>query len=158
MKSYSVLSIAFLALAPCVVLAQENSAPAAAEVKLTEPEAAFQKAMEKVAFTGKWMPVDGNVVGEARDDSYAVQGVEKQSDGRWKIRAMMKYGGKEVEIPIPTRVEWAGDTAVLVVEKLAMPGSKEKYSARVLVHNGTYAGTWSSETQGGLLAGVLEKR
>jgi hypothetical protein len=51
-------------------------------------------------------------------------------------------------------VKWAGDTAVIIVDKLQYPGGGT-YSARVLFYEHTYAGTWSGGDHGGLMSGVI---
>jgi hypothetical protein len=145
-------------LALFLTLANVALADTPAPAKLTEQESKFQTAMANVVFEGRWFPHENGALGESKDDSYSILGIEKQPDGRWKVRAKMKYGSKEFEVPVPVKVEWAGDTPVLVVENLLMPGGQVKYSARVLVHDGAYAGTWSGGGQAGLLAGLVVKK
>jgi hypothetical protein len=53
-------------------------------------------------------------------------------------------------------VLWAGDTAVISLTDLAIPGVGT-YTARVLVHGDTYAGTWSGGEHAGLLNGVIQR-
>ena len=65
------------------------------------------------------------------------------------------YGGTELVVPVPVQVKWAGDTAVLAVDKFAMPGGSNSYSARILFYNNTYAGNWSGDDSGGMLYGVI---
>jgi len=54
-------------------------------------------------------------------------------------------------------VKWAGDTPVIVLDKVGIPGAAS-YSARVLIYEKTYAGTWSGGDHGGLLNGVITNR
>jgi len=51
-------------------------------------------------------------------------------------------------------VQWAGDTPVIIVDKMTVPGGGT-YSARVLIHEHTYAGTWSGGNKVGLLSGMI---
>lgn len=53
------------------------------------------------------------------------------------------------------QVKWAGDTPVITLDDVGMPGDKSAYSARVLVYDKTYAGTWSGGGHAGLLNGVI---
>jgi hypothetical protein len=52
------------------------------------------------------------------------------------------------------KIKWAGDTAVLGVDKLPVPGGGV-YTARVLFYDNIYSGTWSGGNYGGLLRGVI---
>lgn len=52
------------------------------------------------------------------------------------------------------QVKWAGDTPVLIVDKVPIPGGGV-YSARVLIYDRTYAGTWSGGNYGGLIYGTI---
>jgi hypothetical protein len=54
-------------------------------------------------------------------------------------------------------VKWAGDTAVIILDQIALPGGGV-YSARVMVYGNTYAGTWSGGDHGGLLNGVITQK
>jgi hypothetical protein len=54
-------------------------------------------------------------------------------------------------------VKWAGDTAVITLDKVTIPGLGT-YSARVLVFEGTYSGTWSAGDHGGMLHGIIRKK
>ena len=53
-------------------------------------------------------------------------------------------------------VRWAGDTPVISVTNFGIPliGT---YSARVVIYQGQYAGTWSGKTHGGHLFGKIVK-
>lgn len=55
---------------------------------------------------------------------------------------------------MPVQVKWAGDTPVLIVDNLAVPGGAT-YSARVMFYGKTYSGSWTGGTHGGLLHGVV---
>jgi len=52
------------------------------------------------------------------------------------------------------QVKWAGDTPVITLDNVGIPGGNS-YSARVLIYNKTYAGTWSGGDHAGLLNGVI---
>jgi len=72
----------------------------------------------------------------------------------WLITARIQYGKNDFVAPVPVVVKWAGDTPVIVLDKVGVAGSGE-FSARVLVYDKTYAGTWSGGDHGGLLNGVI---
>lgn len=161
MKFTQISLLCLLFSQPNQLLAQNAAAPAAAtkaSVKLTAEEQKFQESMAGVRLSGRWFPIQDGSLGESKEDTYSIVGVEKQPDGRWTVRAKLKYGEKEFEVPIPVKVEWAGDTPVLIVNNLAMPGGGVKYNARVLIHDGAYAGTWSGGGKAGLLSGLVVKK
>ena len=50
--------------------------------------------------------------------------------------------------------------ALVIVDHMVLPGpgyGRTAYSARVLIHEKTYAGTWSGGDHGGLMNGVITK-
>ena len=55
--------------------------------------------------------------------------------------------------PIP--VKWAGDTAVITVTNMGIPGMGT-YSARVMIYDGQYAGMWTGTNHGGQMWGKIE--
>jgi hypothetical protein len=59
-----------------------------------------------------------------------------------------------MDLPIPAKVQWAEDTPVLILDKVNLGGPRT-YSARVLVYDNAYAGTWSAVDHGGLVMGVI---
>ena len=136
--------------------AEDAKSPAA-----TDLQAKFKETMTAATMAGRWCPLKDGVLGEEKEDRYDIVSVEKGTGDDWIINARMKRGEREFVAPIPVQVKWAGDTAVIVVDELRMPGPSgyggTTYSARVLVHGNTYAGTWSGGNHAGLLKGVITK-
>ena len=93
-------------------------------------------------------------LGETQEDRYVIKSVTKLAGDVWLINARVQYGQVDFVAPIPVKVKWAGDTPVIVVDNVGVPGGR-KYSARVVVFNNTYAGTWSGGERRGLLNGVI---
>ncbi len=157
MKSNLFALAALVALFVSPILHAEDAAVPSQD----ELESRFKAAMTAVTMSGRWSPVKDGVMGAEKEDKYSIVSVEKVSGSSWVINARMKHGGQEAVIPIPVQVKWAGDTAMIIVDKLKLPGGNayegSAYSARVLVHNGTYAGTWSGGDHGGLLNGIITK-
>lgn len=118
-------------------------------------EKQFERAMTKATFAGRWCSVKDGKMGEERSEKYTIQSARKVGGDVWLIQARIQYGSKDVAVPIPVNVLWAGDTAVISINKLAIP-NVGTYSARVLVHDNTYAGTWSGGDHGGLLNGLIQ--
>lgn len=140
-------------------LAQENKktdAPAdlAPKPQLNDLEAKFKATMTKCIMSGRWCSVKDGVMGEEREDKYTIQNVGKVSGDDWVITTRIQYGKRDVIAPIPIKVKWAGDTAVIIVDKVPVPGGGV-YSARVMVYENTYSGSWTGGDHGGLLNGVI---
>ena len=60
----------------------------------------------------------------------------------------------DLTVPVPVQVKWAGKTPVITVDKVSIPGLGT-FSARVLLDNDRYAGTWSHDEKGGHLFGEI---
>jgi hypothetical protein len=57
-------------------------------------------------------------------------------------------------MPVPVQMKFSGDTAVLTVENLGIPGGGT-YTARLLIFERTYSGTWKDQRGGGMLYGTI---
>lgn len=162
MKTTLLLLLAAAFFAGPKAIAQESKevpAKAAAEkpkATQAELEAAFKATLTKVVFNGRWCMVKDGELGPEKEDKYTILDVTKLGGDSWLIRTRIQYGQKDIVAPIAVQVKWAGDTAVIIVDKLSVPGGGT-YSARVLVYESTYAGTWTAGDHGGLLNGIIAK-
>lgn len=134
-------------------LPTNNPAPTPPQAEL---EAAFIKTLTEATLSGRWCLVKDGQLTPEKDDLYHIVSVQKLEGDNWIINARMKYGGQEIVAPLPAQVKWAGDTAVICITDLAMPTGK-KYSARLLIYQDTYAGTWSGGASVGLLNGQITR-
>ena len=142
---------------PATAAEKTNAAPAAApKPKATqeELEAKFRATLTKATFTGRWCSIKDGELGPEKEDKYTILGVSKLGGDVWVINARIQYGKKDITAPIPVQVKWAGDTPVIVVDNVGVPGSGS-YSARVMIYEQTYAGSWTGGDHGGLLRAVL---
>src|SRR5262245_23200038 len=90
-------------------------------------------------------------------EEYTISSALKLPEGDvWMIKARIKYGNKDVTIPMPLEIKWAGDTPMITLTNLEIPGLGT-FSSRVLIYEGRYAGTWQHGNVGGHLFGKLEK-
>ena len=119
-----------------------------------ELEAAFKSTLTKATLTGRWCSIKDGALGPEKEDKYTILGVNKVGADVWIINARIQYAGKDITAPIPVQVKWAGDTAVIIVDDVGVPGSGS-YSARLLIYRNTYAGSWSGGDHGGLMNGVI---
>ena len=119
------------------------------------PEERFVALFTKAILAGRWAPLkDGQLGEEKAGDKYHIVGVTKGKDDKWVIHAKLKYREQEFVMPIPVTVKFAGDTTILVVDNLTMAYGGI-YSARLLIHEQTYSGSWSGGRAGGMLYGVI---
>lgn len=136
---------------------QPRPAVPTAKPKLTqeELEARFKATLTKATMIGRWCSLKDGQLGPEKEDKYTILGVSKLGGDAWIINARIQYGKKDITAPIPVRVKWAGDTAVIIVDDVGVPGSGT-YSARVMIYDHTYAGTWSGGEHGGLMSGLIK--
>jgi hypothetical protein len=148
------------ALLPTALAQDATSAtdPASKPPTTEELEAKFKATLANVTFSGRWCLIQDGKMGPEREDKYTIQGATKVGGDRWIIHARVQYGQQDFIAPIPVQVKWAGDTPVIIVDNLAMPGGTNRYSARVLVYDQSYAGRWSGGSRGGLLNGVITRQ
>lgn len=163
MKTTFSLFLAAACLAPGPALAaQEASSPPENEapkptVSQDELEARFKTLLSNVTLTGRWAPIRDGVLGQEKEEKYTIVSVARYDGDVWVVNAKMKYGGREIVAPIPVRLKWAGETPVIVVDDLKVPGGNRSYSARVLFFRNTYAGSWTGGEHGGVLSGIIVK-
>ncbi|HZL91972.1 MAG TPA: hypothetical protein VFB96_26615 [Pirellulaceae bacterium] len=90
-------------------------------------------------------------------EEYTITSARKLIDGdQWMITARIKYGQTDKVFPVPIDVKWAGDTPILTLDKVTIPGLGT-FSTRVVIHGGLYAGTWQHDEVGGHLFGTIDK-
>ncbi|MCO6458700.1 MAG: hypothetical protein J5I93_25620 [Pirellulaceae bacterium] len=96
--------------------------------------------------------------GPPRSEQYTIQSARKIPDrgDYWLITARIKYGDKDVTVPMPLEIKWAGDTPMITLTNFEIPGLGT-FSSRVVIHDGKYAGTWTHGDVGGHLFGTIEK-
>jgi hypothetical protein len=127
--------------------------------KLTqeELEAKFKRTLTDATMSGRWCMISKGKLTPEKDDKYTIVSVSKLQGDSWVLRARIQYGKVDMVAPIPIQVKWAGDTPVMIVDNLKL-SEGAAYSARVLVYENTYAGTWSADDHGGLLNGVITQK
>ena len=85
--------------------------------------------------------VTGREDREPRPEEYTITSAMKLPDGdMWLIKARIKYGDKDATVPIPLEIQWAGDTPVITLTDLTIPGLGT-FTSRVVIYDGRYAGT-----------------
>jgi hypothetical protein len=114
----------------------------------------FEETMSGATLAGYF--TTGN--GELSEERYTIQSVSRVQGETWLFQARIQYGERDVTVPLPLQVKWAGDTPVITLTDLSLPGLGT-FTARVLVYRDHYAGAWwAGEEAGGQLFGRIEKR
>ena len=143
------LSIAILASLPLAVGCSRAPAPTAAE-----NEKKFQEMMSGATLVGG--STSDRKEGLSGPERYVIEKVSKLHGDTWLIQARLRFGSHDLSAPVPVTIEWAGDTPVIMLTDLKIPGLGS-YTARVLFYRDRYAGTWSGSDHGGTLFGKIER-
>ena len=131
------------------LLAQQPATAA----EMNDLEKQFQAALTNTTLTGFFTVGDSP---ETRPDKYTIENLTKLEGNIWKFDARIQYGGKDYRASVNVPVKWAGETAVLSMAQYAITG-QGVFSARILIHNGMYAGTWGNQATGGKMFGMVVK-
>ena len=151
-----------LAVSACIVC---YSSPIVAEQKSAEQanssdrqaklEAALSKMLSGATLEGSFTSTSaGSDPSKLLRDKYTLGQVRKVNGDVWQIPARIQYSGKDITLPIVLPIRWAGDTPVVTVDDLPMPGFGT-VSARVMFFEGHYAGYWKHGDHGGNMFGVI---
>ena len=119
---------------------------------MPDVEKQFEQMMTGAALVGR-STLDGKE-GLSGEERYSIDRVTKIGGDVWMFQARMKLDGREIPVPIPVTVKWAGDTPVIEVTDAGIPGMGS-YTARVVLYRDRYAGTWSGKNHGGQLFGAI---
>jgi len=151
------MRLLFFPLAAVFAMAQDTARPPQPEpLELNAAEKQFQEALNNVTLIGFFTQGDGK---ELTDDKYVIERVTKVKEDTWKFEARIQYNKKDFKVAMPLPVKFAGDTPVISLTNFAVPGFGS-FTARVVIYNGAYAGTWGSagaNGHGGKLFGKIVK-
>jgi hypothetical protein len=89
-----------------------------------------------------------------KEDRYDIEKVSKIAGDKWLIQARIRYGSRDVTVPVPITVRWAGDTPVLQLTDVDVPGMGS-FTVRLLIYGDRYAGTWDGKDHGGEMSGRI---
>jgi hypothetical protein len=145
-------SLSVLAAQPATPLTQEKADAAELETARNE---AFSKRFSGSKLRGLFT-IDGKPMTDLKDEAYEIVRATKMPKGdMWTLESRIKYGKHDLVVPVFLEVKWAGDTPVLTLDKITIPGLGT-FSARVVLHEDKYAGTWQHDDVGGHLFGKIE--
>jgi hypothetical protein len=115
-------------------------------------ESQFQEMMSGVTLVG--YSTLSHRDGTSGEERYSIDKVSKVGGDTWMFQARMRLGTHEVPLPIPVTIKWAGDTPVITLTDMTIPGFGS-YTARVVLYRDQYAGTWSGKRGGGQMFGKI---
>lgn len=117
-------------------------------------EEAFAALLTNARLTGIFTD-DARPDATPQRDSYTISKAECLEDGIWRIESLIEYGKNSVKVPLFIKVVWAGDTPVMTLDELEVPGLGT-FTCRILFHGKNYAGIWRGTDHGGAMSGVIE--
>jgi hypothetical protein len=121
-----------------------------------ELEKKFQETLSGATLTGHFTSGKSDIA-SAREEKYSIESVTKLPLADvWLFKARIQYGNHDATVPLPLRVLWAGDTPVITLDKFPVPGFGA-FTARVMIFDGKYVGTWDGGDHGGMLMGKITK-
>jgi len=112
-------------------------------------ESQLETMLHNVVLTGQ-ATANGKLLTE---DSYVIEKVTKMTGDTWLFHA--RVGKGPIAVPIPVQVLWAGDTPVISLTDVGVPGIGS-YTARVVFYRDQYAGTWGSAKVSGHIFGKIK--
>ena len=137
------------------LVAKTGMGAAVPVAELPELERQFAERMRDVALVGRFT-VTGREDRQASPDRYDIISVDKVGDDQWRWNARMRYGTVDATIPIVVTMKWVGDTPIITITDLAIPGIGT-YTTRVFFYGDRYAGTWQGGRAGGHMFGTIQK-
>jgi len=124
-----------------------SSAPDAQERAKLEAE--FERSMRNVVMEGFFTVTGRGDDGKLRPERYEVEKAVKVAGDLWTIHARIQYGDNDYTAPVPVLLRWAGDTPVVSLTDVELPGVKGSFTARVVFYRDHYSGMWWHGETGG---------
>ena len=90
-------------------------------------------------------------------EEYTVVSAKRIDGDTWLLKARIKYGKTDTTLPVPLEIQWAGDTPIITMTDMSIPGLGDAFSTRVVIYDGMYAGTWAHGKVKGHMFGTITK-
>ena len=139
-----------------VFAADEPAEKPATEARQTDRaarETAFSEQLTNSTLVGTFTIVGRDA---SKPERYEIASAKKLAGDDWVITARIKYGDKDLAVPIVVKVFWADDTPVISLTNLTIPGMGT-FTSRVMFYGDRYVGTWQHDAVGGHMYGLIEK-
>src|SRR5262249_24812427 len=120
---------------------QKNSPAGSGSANLpsqAELENKFQETLSGATLQGHFTNNRDEKGASPKEDKYTIQSVTKMQGDVWLFTSRIQYGTHDVTLPLPLRVVWAGDTPVITLDKVPVPGMGS-FTARVMIFDNQYA-------------------
>ena len=155
-RNRAVVITALLTLSTPAWAQQDLPTDSAASAAQSEHFKKFEQTLSGAKLIGQFT-IMGRDMGQLPKEEYAIESVQKMPSGDyWLFQVRIQYMDKDVTLPLPLEVKWAGDTPIITLTDLKIP-VLGTFSSRVIIYNDKYAGTWTHGKAGGHLFGVIEK-
>jgi hypothetical protein len=118
-------------------------------------EAEFERSMQNVVLLGTFTVTGRGDDARLRQERYEIERVSKLAGDIWTFQARIQYGEHDVAAPIPVKLEWAGDTPIVSLTDLEIPGLGKAFTARVMFYREHYSGLWWHGEVGGQMFGRI---
>ena len=122
---------------------------------LTELERAFSEQMQNVVLVGHFT-IEGRETPGGSPERYEIASVAKVGDDQWRFDVRMVYASVDVTLPVVVPIVWAGDTPMVSITDVGIPGLDGTFTARVFFYEDRYGGSWQHGAYGGLMYGHIE--
>ena len=120
---------------------------------MPELERQFAQRMRAVSLVGRFT-IAGREDEPARPDRYDIASVEKVGDDRWRFNVRIRYGERDVTLPVAVTMRWTDDTPMVMLTDTTIP-TLGTFTARVFFYEDRYAGTWQHGETGGHMFGNI---
>jgi hypothetical protein len=154
--------LVILAFATAAAYAQQAADKPAAAPTQEQLEQQFSDTLSGATLVGNFTVTGVDNDKPLKTDRYTLGKVSKiNSDSGvrndlWSFETRIQYGDHDVKLPLALQVKWAGDTPVITLTDVGIPGLGT-FTARVLVYRGQYVGTWQHGDHGGAMFGKIIK-
>lgn len=139
----------------CLLLHAASAFAAEPAAAPADREAALAAMLSGATLEGSFT-VSGRDAAKLTSDKYTLGEVKNVGGNNWLFPTRIQYQDKDFTLPLTLPIEWAGDTPVVVVDNVGLPGMGA-FSARVLFFNDHYAGYWQHGDVGGNLFGRIHR-
>jgi hypothetical protein len=152
----SSLAVLLLFAASALAADPPEKDPAKPKPTQAELEKQFGETLSGASLVGHFTATGKEEDKPLTEERYTLTKVSKLQGDMWLFQTRIQYNKHDVNLPLPLEVKWAGDTPIITLTDLAIPGFGT-FTARVIIYRGQYAGTWSGGDHGGHLFGKIVK-
>jgi hypothetical protein len=143
-------------LAAPFAFAQDSAKPEAKKLSKEELIKKLEQTLTGAKMTGRFT-VSGKEDKAPAAEEYTIVSAKKIDGDVWLLNARIKYGGTDKTLPVPLEIQWAGDTPIITMTDMAIPGLGDNFSTRVVIYDNMYAGTWAHGPVKGHMYGTITR-